>query len=849
MCPGSIVDSRFIVNRYFPSISALLLLWPALVFCGTTGSLEGYVMDEKTGEPLVGINVLLLQTKQGAVTDSTGFFRIRNIRAGSYHVQVSMIGYRMMTTKDIIILPDRGSRLSVSLEESPIEMKGIEVTPDSPLIQTDVTGTSYEIDSRVLIDLPIDNFQQVVGLQPAATVEGHVRGGKIRETIYLIDGLPVQDVIQGGLGTELPKSAISQMSVMTGGFEAEYGNALSGIVNVITQTGGDDHKLSLRAAKDDLFGGTEVSRRNEVELAVSGPIRRGALSYFSANNAILTDTRWWQDMQHFFDSPVRKELNGLGKVDYLISPSKRLTTELIYSFQRWRDYEFSWRYNLDGLPSRLKDSYRAALLWTHTISSKLFYSISLSQFSLHSKIGDGRAEEMDLTPYDYDFYLLYITSGRRTWWMNAEQNIYTLKTDITNQMHPSHLLKAGIELKQYDIDSDLRRMEPQTTYFGKPLVFEPLLNYSTQYHYYPRAGSAYIQDKIETGKNRSVVTFGFRFDFLDPRAQRPAVELIPSGPDGYNEEVTDFVPAKIKYNISPRFGCSFPLTDRSFFFVNYGHYVQYPLFNHLYSGLNNVSLKNGVNILRGNPDLLAERTRAWEISVRYNAAWNVVASLAYFHKETRDQIDTKTFVPTNSRIAGDYGFTEYVNNPFATTSGFEFVITRSAGRWIRGNFSYAFMKAEGLSDYEDQSLNYAQWGFPLANIPFSLSWDQRHTLKADVEFDLPSAITATVVWQYHSGRPYTFYPSADGFIPDNTNQRFLPNNKRMSANNLVSLKISRAFRLWSRYRLILYVDSRNIFDEMNVRWVDSSGRVGGELSDPSAYYIPRRTVVGIRLVD
>jgi len=827
-------------------LKVALVLCPTLAWAGTTGSLEGRVTDRRTGEPLAHVSVLLLQSRQGAVTDARGFYKIHNIRAGSHDVEVSMIGYGRATSRDIIILPDRRSELNVQLVESPIEMRAVEVTIERPLIQTDVTGTAYEIDTDVLISLPVSTVREVIGLQPGTTREGHVRGGKTREVIYLVDGLPVQDVIQGGPGAELPLSAISQMSVKTGGFDAEYGNALSGVINVITRTAGDDHELSLRVAKDDLFGGREVSRRNEIELFAGGPLRGAGLSYLTANSLALSDTRWWQDMQHFFDGPIRRELNGLTKLDYALSPDTRLSSEVIYSLQRWRDYEFSWRYNLDGLPSRLRDSHRAALLWTQTLSSTVFYTASLSRFSLDSKIGQGRPADMDLTPYDYDFHLLYITSGARAWRVDSQQRIYTAKADITGQILTTHLLKAGAELKQYDIDADIVRMEPQTTYFGRPRVHEPLLNYSTRYHYYPRAGSAYVQDKVE-GKDGSLFSFGLRLDFLDPRARRPAVELIPTGPEAYEEEVRGCVAASAKYHVSPRLGCSFPLTDRSFFFANYGSYVQYPLFDHLYSGLDNVSLRGGVNALRGNPDLLAERTRAWEVSVRHDLSWGVVASLAYFNKETRDQIDTKTFVPTNSRIAGDYGFAEYVNNAYATASGHELVISRSAGKWIRGNLSYVRMRTEGLSEYEDQGLNYAQWGFALANSPYRLSWDQRHTLKADIGIDLPLAISADLAWEHHSGRPYTYYPSTDGFTPDTPGQPFLPNNRRMSENNLISLKISREVRVGSSARVDLYVDSRNILDAHNVRWVDASGRVGGELSDPSAYHTPRRTLVGARV--
>jgi hypothetical protein len=165
------------------------------------------------------------------------------------------------------------------------------------------------------------------------------------------------------------------------------------------------------------------------------------------------------------------------------------------------------------------------------------------------------------------------------------------------------------------------------------------------------------------------------------------------------------------------------------------------------------------------------------------------------------------------------------------------------------------MKAEGLSEYENQGINYAQWGFPVFNQPFLLSWDQRHTLKVDLFFNLPQGYNANLLWQYHTGRPYTFYPSKDGFTPDNPDRPFLPNNRRMQSNNLIDLYVAKDFYVASKPtgefseapRLTFYVDVRNLLNAKNIRWVDSSGRVGGELRDPSAYYSPRRTAVGMRV--
>lgn len=828
----------------------LALLLASGVVASTTGRLEGIVRAQESRLPIQGASVLIVETRQGAVSDEHGQFTIPNIHAGVYQVRVTMIGYRTMLYDRVTILPDLRVKLAVDLLNTPLQMDGIVVTAERPVIQTDITGTAYDFSTRQLEQLPIEKFQQVVGLQPGTTAEGHIRGGKIREVLYLVDGAPVQDVISGGLGAELPKSAVSQLSVKTGGFDAEYGNALSGIVQVITRSGGDDHQLEVRADKDNLFGGTQVSRTTDAEITFSGPLRRRKAHYFIANNLLLSDTRWWQDMHYFFKSPIRKELFGFAKVDWLFSGEKRLSGQALYTISHWRDYEFSWRYNLDGLPERRSAGLRGSLNWTHTLSPTLFYSASLYHNRLHSNIGRGVADSVTGAPYAYDFYLLYVIQGDRVLWADMDQKISALKAEVTSQWRPAHVFKAGVEYKYYDINSVLRKMEPQRTYFGKPVIELPQLNYSSDYRYFPRSGSLFIQNKYESPVNRSVISLGLRLDFLDPRASRPAVELIPAGPDEYREEITASVKAQTQYHISPRIGFASPLTDKSYFFVNWGRYVQYPLFEHLYAGLNNVELQRGVKVLRGNPDLLAEKTSALEISVRHNLHENMVASVLYFKKETRDQIDTKTFVPSNSRIAGDYGFAEYVNNPYAIASGFELMLSREKGKWLTGDISYTLMQARGLSETENQGMNYAQWGFAVANHPYYLSWDQRHTFKMNLYLELPREVHVILIGQYHTGRPYTYYPSRDGFSADHPGIRFLPNNRRMPGGQLLDLRIGKTFRLASTpgaAQVQGYVDIQNLFNSHNVLWIDSSGRSGGELHDPAAFGIGRRTSLGLHL--
>jgi outer membrane receptor protein involved in Fe transport len=838
--------------KSFPCFILFFMSIAHILIAGVTGRLEGVILDHAGRNPLAGAEVILLETGQGAATGQDGFYQIHNIRAGTYQVQVRMMGYRPITFTHIQIMPDRRTKLDAGLEESPIELGAVEVRAERPLIQTDVTGTIFDLQGGQIAELPIDDYQDALTLQAGITSDGHVRGGKVREVIYLIDGLSAQDWVQGGSGMDLPKSAVSQMSIQTGGVNAEYGNALSGIVNVITASGSDDTEIMFRLDKDDLFGGTQTDHALEAEGSVSGPLIKRKLHYFAAAQALWTDTRWWQDMQHFHDAPMRTDFSGLAKLDWQISPGLHLSAQCLGTQNTWKNYEFSWRFNMAGLPPQVEEAVWPAVIWTHTLSPKTFYSLTLSHSMIHSKIGEGNAEDVIPVPYAYDFFLQYILSGNRVWWADMTQQTSAVQAQITSQAHPYHQIKAGADFHYFNVDYNVLKMEPQLSYFGKPLLDEPMFNYSSSYHYFPKSGSIYIQDKIEAGRDRSVINLGIRYDFLDPGASRPAVELIPTGPDEYEEQITEWVPSSIKSHFSPRVGFSFPLSDKAFFFVNYGHYFQFPLFEYLYTGLNNVNLRNGVTVMRGNPDLLAERTHAWEISARTQLFENVVGSITYFQKETFDQIDTKTFVPSNSRIAGDYGFAEYVNNPYANANGFEFVIEREKGGRILGHVSYTFMTAKGLSETEDQGVNYAQWGFPVARYPFYLSWDERHSLKADIHADLPLNFSTDLIFQISSGRPYTYYPSKDGFTPEIPTEQFLPNNRRMPGSRLIHIKVKKDIPVSFRHplapeQMTFYFDGRNILNDKNVLWMDSSGRVGGELGDPAAYAYPRRMAWGIVL--
>lgn len=835
------------IKTFFSVLLFYFSVHPFNVFSGTTGILEGVVRDKETTHLLLGVNVLIQELKMGTTTDANGYFQINNILAGRYTVKISMIGYRQFTYKNITILPDRRTKVQIDLIPSSIEMEAMEVQAERPLIETNTTGTTHTMEIERISQMPISTAQDVLKWQAGVTQEGNVRGGRTTEVLYLLDGLPIQDVLGGGIGSNVPRSSIVQMSMATGGFDAEYGNALSGVVNIITRSGGDKSTFLVRADNDAFYGGKENDHASEIELTLGGPLIRDKLFYFMSGNFYYTDTRYWQDFKEFFSSPISRDWNGFGKLDYRISSSTSLSGSFLFSSQKWHDYEFSWRYNLAGIPLRMRDSYRGALQITSTISKNAFYNIQLSHYYLDTGIGQGNREDVKPIPYEYDFFLQYIINGNRSWWARSKQYLTTLKGDYSFQWDANNLFRAGVDVNQYVIHSDILRYETQKTYFGKPILTLPLLNYSTTFDYYPRAGSAYIQNKFEVNKEEGLINVGLRFDFLDPRAERPIIDTIPVGSGVYEQRVVRRVPATFKYKFSPRIGISAPVSPNVFIFVNYGEYFQYPLFDYLYSGLDPNRVSNGVRAVLGNPDLEPERTKAWELSVRYSILDEFVLSVTYYQKQTTNLIDTKTFIATNSRVAGDYGFAEYVNNPYAHSNGFEFTVSRMRGKIINGEISYSISEAKGVSEYVNQTANYEQWGLPFAPEEYYLSWDQRHSIKANLTFMLPWDINASLLFQYSTGKPFTYFPSKDGFTSSVPVEQFLPNNRRMDDIHFLDMKVNKRFSIETGFRTIhftLYADMRNVFNDKNVRWVDSSGRIGGELGDPSAYYSPRRSRIG-----
>ena len=246
----------------------LFLLFTISLFAQQVGTLSGNVVDAKTGEALPGVNIILVGTYYGAATDIDGNFVIKNINVGTYNVNVSLIGYKTFEYTETKIENNKTTSLDVKLEETVLTLdQDVVVIGAKPLMDVEDTQSKTTISQEEIDKLIVENVQNIVSQQAGVIVsnsnELHIRGGRTYENAFLLDGVSVQDPISGtGFGLQLSASSIEEVEVITGGFNAEYGQATSGVVNVRTREGGDRYSGTLTFKTDNLGNSESVHNFN-----------------------------------------------------------------------------------------------------------------------------------------------------------------------------------------------------------------------------------------------------------------------------------------------------------------------------------------------------------------------------------------------------------------------------------------------------------------------------------------------------------------------------------------------------------------------------------------------------------
>ncbi len=229
------------------------------------GKIAGRVYDKETTQPLPGANVFIesiwqfgkeikLEMTLGAATDGEGYFVILNVSPGTYNIKATMMGYMNLVVQRIRVNIDRTTTVDFALEPKAIEMDEIQVVAEREIIKPDVSGTQEIILSDRIAETPVlrlDEFvNKIKGVELVAGYDGHglsIRGGTIRETDVRLDGISIRDPRSENSYLSLNSTSVEELQVLTGGFEAKYGDFRSGLVNVVSREGSrDKYNISLK---------------------------------------------------------------------------------------------------------------------------------------------------------------------------------------------------------------------------------------------------------------------------------------------------------------------------------------------------------------------------------------------------------------------------------------------------------------------------------------------------------------------------------------------------------------------------------------------------------------------------
>ena len=200
------------------------------------GKINGIVRDASTSEPLIGANILLEGTTIGAATNVDGYYAITNVPPGTYSLKASMVGYAPQIITNVRVNIDLTTEINISLKSSTFETEEVVVVATQPVVKQDVSASVVNLNIKEIENLPVANVSSVIGLQ--AGVQGlTIRGGASDQTAFVVNGITLRDARDNTPYTGISLTSIGDMQIQTGGFNAEYGDIRSGLINVVTKEG------------------------------------------------------------------------------------------------------------------------------------------------------------------------------------------------------------------------------------------------------------------------------------------------------------------------------------------------------------------------------------------------------------------------------------------------------------------------------------------------------------------------------------------------------------------------------------------------------------------------------------
>lgn len=812
-------------------ILVILSVLTGLIHAGTTGKLVGKIKDGQSGEPLIGANVVIEGIGLGAASNINGDYVILNIPPGKYNVKFSFIGYESVTVSNVIITVDQTTNLSVDLNSQSLQFGEIYVTAAKPLVQKDITSSIATISREEIEALPVSSFTDLLSLQAGVVGSGsnlHVRGGRSNEVAYMIDGMLAVDPLLGGLATTVNNDAIQELNLLSGTFNAEYGNALSGIVNIVTRDGSDkiSAKFEYRTSE---FGIKRYANLHEARVngSLSGPILTEKVKFFISAE---------QDKRgSYLPFGYNNDRSFFTKITSTHIPLMKISFSNRGSIGRRQSYSHAYKFVPDQFTRRRTDSWHSAVTLTHTVMNNLFYDLKFSYFNQ----GYYSGIDKDTSQYLPSSQRTYLPIGNGFEFYSKSDPLqlddsrtvsFDIKADAVWQIDNKNEVKLGLSYKKHKLK-----------YFS---VYDPKRNYPyiNDYTTQPFEFATYIQDKIELPY--LVINLGLRFDYMNANNEYRNNPLDP----------TSIIKAKPRAQVSPRIGIAHPISDRTKLHFSYGHFFQNPDFQFLFE--NTQYDYNVREPLFGQPNLDAQRTISYEVGISHQLNDRTAVSLTSYYRDITGLIGTRYYFPfVDGRFVG---YTLYVNEDYANVKGFELSLDMRPDQYFSGGMSYTYSIAKGSASSETEQYPGTQESTQL----YYLDFDRTHMLNVSGTYTIPKddgpslfnskpfeLMDFSLIFRLNSGAPYTPGGRDIGFVERNS--------LRQPSTYSVDLMVGKEFSLSNLIKVRLFAEILNLTDHRNILYVyrdtgepdfTFEGNQSVEyMQDPSNFGPPRSIRLGTTL--
>lgn len=864
-------------------------LIPHLLFSTEMGRIKGRIVDKHTGEPLVGVNVIVEGTEFGAATDEHGEYLISFVRVGKCAVTASYIGFNPVTQQGVVVMSGQTAVVHFKLEPTTITVSPVIITAEKPMVVKTQTQTRKTITTEDIGRLPLTQINEIISLQAGVTeseLGTHVRGGRSDEIVYYVDGIMTKVPHYGQQSVKIHREAVEEIGVVTGGFDAEYGEALSGVVNIITREGGQRTHGLLRYTTDEIFASDKLNYGyNLYEFSLGGGVlQMSRLRYFFSGEAVLTDAH--EEARYRVPSE-RFDYKVSGKLSYSLPRAKGKVMLSGFSsreqYMLYRDIwdELSFVFNLDHNVAYIRKNNMITLTFNYlpTENSLIEALFGYSRFTRFRAVRDLAEEERQGRRWYQDYILkahhfpgilpdievdtllknylvdsladpsmsyhyelmergtvaslrnnpfgatgLFYTVGDNRLWRYAYNRDYQGVLTFTKNIGKIHEVKIGTKL-----------LSQETRWYDNNLPFYTRAFWDF-YEKNPLKVAAYMQDVMDF--EGIIGRFGVRLDYFDSKARG-----LQNPSDQSDSTMIEVTP---KWRISPRLGFSLPITDRSKMRFNYGHFFQTPTANQLYRATEPVAvwlLLRRWNSVLGNPDLTVKKTVAYELGYENQLSDVFAFALVTYYKDVYDMVQTRQI------DAAPYNYYMVFNVDYGNIKGLELILKKRLRDFWRFDFSYTLQFAKGTASsawqhyyeiYTEENYDPETGEYPLPVIDYWLDFDERHILNSTVGFVLSEDFalllvrdfSADFIISYHSGLPYT---------PTDTRGKKLgdENSARMPGYVNVDAKFIKGFPFLGT-KLTFFADIYNLFNTEQIIKVytatgkpDDNGKSGS--IDPSDF--------------